>query len=195
MRTHIFRYLLLGLGISGMFLAAFFDFIRPGKLEFGISQLSGFIVSALVALAGLHRSTFPRARKWAGLLLLIYLCGILFMGFKPSTYKYDVTRSFLMAGHLPKVDFIINIIGFIPFGYLIVLYLFTRQRNGRPDSALPLSMLGLAIAAGTGVSFIIESIQYGIPGRTSSFYDLVANGFGTCIGAAYFWLEKKIIGR
>jgi glycopeptide antibiotics resistance protein len=195
MRTQIFRYLLLGIGISGMLVSAFFDFIRPGKLEFGISQISGFVVSSIVALAGLYRSTFPKARAWAGLLFLVYLGGILFMGLKPSTYKYDVARGYLMAGNLPRVDFIINIIGFIPFGYLTVLFLFLEKRRRHPGGGLSVLVLVMATATGTIISFLLETVQYYIPGRTSSLYDLIANAGGTCIGVLYFWLEKKITGR
>jgi VanZ family protein len=193
MRTLIFRYLLLGIGIGGMILSAVLDFIRPGKIEIGMTQLAGFIVSTVVALAGLHKSTFPRAKAWAGILLLIYLAGILFMGLRPMTFKYDTMKAFLTASTLPMDDFIINIVGFIPFGYLILLYMFSGKRPGRAGGVF--LKFGLALAVGIGTSLAIETVQFYIPGRTSSLYDLIANGAGTFIGVVYFALEEKLSGR
>jgi VanZ family protein len=53
----------------------------------------------------------------------------------------------------------------------------------------------LAVAAGTGTSLILESVQFYIPGRISSLFDLIANGMGTCLGVAYFLVEKKFSSR
>ena len=53
----------------------------------------------------------------------------------------------------------------------------------------------LAVAAGTGTSLILEIIQFYIPGRTSSLFDLIANGIGTCIGVGYFLVARTLGSR
>jgi VanZ like family len=185
-RNQISGYLLLGIGIGGMILSAAHDFIRPGRLDFGMTQLAGFVICTIVALSGLHKTAYPKAKAWGGALLLIYLAGILVMGLMPSIHKYPVIRKFFIVSRLPIRDFCINIAGFIPFGYLAVSYLFSAKRR----ASGPL-LVGLAVAAGVGISLLIETAQYYIPGRTSSLYDLIANGAGTCIGVIYFMLEKR----
>ena len=189
LRTHISGYLLIGIGICGMIVAVAFDFMRPHKPYFGMTQAAGFVISAIVALQGLHRVAYPRVKARTGLLLVVYLAGILFMGLRPSTHKFPDPHQFLGATYLPTRDFIINVVGFIPYGYLIVAYLFSgiRSKDNR------LTKVVLAMIAGIGTSFLLETVQYFIPGRTSSLYDLIANTAGAGLGVAYCLLDRKLV--
>ena len=175
-------------GISGMLFFAAFDFIRPGRgLHFGTDQLAGFVISTIIVLAAMHTARSPRAKTWFGVLLLIYLAGILFMGLKPSSYHLEYPRKFLITSRPPVYDFIINILGFIPFAYLLMAYRFAAKQVGGIVIAAQ-----RALTAGMGTSLFIELVQYYIPGRTSSLMDLIANTAGTLIGIAYFLLEKRL---
>ncbi len=69
---------------------------------------------------------------------------------------------------------LINIGGFVPFGFLVHAYL-TAARSRRP--------LAFAILAGFAVSFLIELFQGYLPSRQSGTMDLITNTSGAAIGA------------
>lgn len=77
-------------------------------------------------------------------------------------------------------DVVINILGFIPFGFFFCIFLAGRTRLAVP----------LVVAAGTlggaAVSFFIELVQSQIPVRTSSVADLMSNTLGAGVGALLF---------
>ena len=75
-------------------------------------------------------------------------------------------------------DVALNLIGFVPFGFLVCLRLLTTGR------LLPPSCLLFAIGAGFAASLFIEVTQVWLPGRDSSLLDLTANTMGSTIGAA-----------
>lgn len=190
MRSHFPRYLLFVIGVAGIIFTVASGWLRAGRPVFGMTQAAGLVISTFVALQSMQGISFPKIRVRVGFLLLVYLCGVLFMGLRPLQSHLAATRSFLVFAFLPRRDFIINIVGFIPFGYLIVLYLVSGKAKGGL-----LSMALLAVATGTGISLLLEITQYYIPGRTSSLFDLIANGMGTCLGVAYFLVEKKFSSR
>jgi VanZ family protein len=164
------------------------DFIRPGAApHVGTNQLAGFVISTIIVLAGMHTTRSPHAKTWFGTLLIIYLIGILYMGLKPSDHYFQLPREFLITSRPPVYDFIINILGFIPFAYLSMTYLFAAKRVNH--IAIPAL---IALASGIGVSLFMELVQYQIPGRTSSMMDLIANTTGTSIGIAYTLVEKRL---
>jgi glycopeptide antibiotics resistance protein len=86
-------------------------------------------------------------------------------------------------------DFTINILGFMPLGYLFVTQ---RVLFGTSETALRLS-IGLAILGGTCISLVIEILQTSLPARYSSASDLISNSCGTGIGAllAAIWMKNK----
>lgn len=190
MRTHFSRYLLFGIGIAGMVGTVASGWLRAGRPVFGMTQAAGLVLSTFIAMQSMRGTAFPKIRVRVGFLLLVYLGGVLFMGLRPFRPDPSAVRQFLVFAFLPRRDFIINIVGFIPFGYLILLYLVSGKCKG---GLLGMSLL--AVAAGTGASLILEIVQFYIPGRTSSLFDLIANGIGTCIGVAYFLVEKKFSSR
>jgi VanZ family protein len=72
----------------------------------------------------------------------------------------------------------INIIGFIPLGYFLFVYIFSIQSLKTPSWRLII----LAILGGIAVSLIIEILQAYLPTRNSSLTDLIFNTFGTALG-------------
>jgi hypothetical protein len=82
------------------------------------------------------------------------------------------------------LDIVINIAGFIPFGFLLSIYL--TQKGLTFSKALLLS-----IVAGFVISLTIELLQYFLPTRTSSMPDLIANTVGTGIGTLLWGKVRK----
>lgn len=74
-------------------------------------------------------------------------------------------------------DLVINVLGFVPFGFLLAACLGGRGRARRlPD-------LLIAIAAGALTSAGIEAVQILLPTRSSTIMDVLANTLGTALGA------------
>ena len=183
----LFSLFLLFIGISGMVFAVTFDFFKASIPNFGINQLAGFVVSAIIASAGLRKIELLRARIWDGLLLLFYLAGILFMGLKPENHGLNRPSGMLHDLSFSFSDSAVNILGFIPLGYLVITYFLSSDRIQKKVPAICLT-----IAACIGISLLIELSQYYIPGRASSLLDLLFNGLGAFCGIIYYLLEKRL---
>ncbi len=77
-------------------------------------------------------------------------------------------------------DVMINVFGFIPFGFFLCLYGAARTR-------LPVWLIAAAgTFGGAALSFFIELLQSEIPVRTSSLADLMSNVIGAALGAILF---------
>ena len=163
-----------------------FDFFKTGVPNFGINQLAGFIVSTMLVLMGLRKIEPLRSRNWDRLLLLIYLAGILFMGLRPINRGFNELHSMLQVGRDPFSDVAENILGFFPLGYLIMLYFFSIDRIQKK-----IPVVFLSIATCIGISLLIESSQYYIPGRDSSLMDVLTNGLGAFAGTIFCFFEKR----
>jgi hypothetical protein len=81
-------------------------------------------------------------------------------------------------------DVLVNIVGFVPFGFLFCAYFALNERIKRP--AL------LTILLGFTVSLTIEFLQAFLPTRNSDTTDVVGNTLGTCFGV---WLYRLNIWR
>ena len=119
-----------------------------------------------------------------------------------------------------RVDVLINIIGFVPFGILMMISFVSRRQTvdsrqqqttiqeNPPESPFmkgggleggPFAKGGgivlaviLTVVAGFVVSFAIEYLQAYLPSRDSSLRDLVCNTMGTAIGTiAAAWIVSK----
>jgi hypothetical protein len=75
---------------------------------------------------------------------------------------------------------LINVAGFVPFGFVFCAYFSLARRLKRP--VLVTILLGFA------VSFTIETLQSFLPTRDSGTTDLITNTLGTCLGA---WLYRS----
>lgn len=86
---------------------------------------------------------------------------------------YLTKRSFIK-------DTVLNIVGFIPFGFFFVIYLDRVMSLSRYRSSL------WTLLAGSGISLIIELLQVYMPVRSSSLPDLITNITGTFIGVLLY---------
>lgn len=75
-------------------------------------------------------------------------------------------------------DIVINIGGFVPFGFLCFACL--RRHRERRRAII------LTVLAGAAVSLTIEVLQYIVPPRSSDMIDLVTNTLGTYLGVVLF---------
>lgn len=72
-------------------------------------------------------------------------------------------------------DILLNVAGFVPLGFFMLLYLQLKNR--------PLFRASLAVVViGTAISLFIELLQVYLPMRSSSLTDLMCNGLGTALG-------------
>jgi hypothetical protein len=186
-RPPLHSLFLLFIGVSGMVLTVTFDFFKASIPNFGIYQLSGFVISTIIALAGLRKIKLLRARIWDGLLLLVYLAGILFIGLRYENHGLNRSGGMLQSLSISISDVTINILGFIPLSYLMMSYFFSSDRIQKKNP-----VICQTIAACIGISLLIELIQHYLPGRTSSLVDLLFNGLGAVIGIFYYLLEKRL---
>ena len=75
---------------------------------------------------------------------------------------------------LPRYDVAINLLAYLPFGFLVALL---------PPRARPWRRIGTGTAAGVLLSLAMESLQMLVPPRDANPYDLIFNGLGALIGA------------
>ena len=73
-------------------------------------------------------------------------------------------------------DVAINILGFLPFGFIVYRY----RRLAKPDGRV--RNVVWAVCAGATLSLAIELTQVWLPNRTSSATDLFCNTLGTFLG-------------
>ena len=97
----------------------------------------------------------------------------------PSRY-YRLTLSYLK-------DILINIIGFIPFGFFFSSYLYNiKHFSRRRIYFITILLWGI-------ISLIIELLQVYIPSRSSSLTDLICNILGTILGVILFHLTHQAL--
>jgi hypothetical protein len=85
-------------------------------------------------------------------------------------------------------DVTVNLLGFIPFGFLIAIILGKSVRS-------KLTVFLLATAVGFVLSFAIELAQAWIPSRDSSKLDLLLNTAGTAVGAAVALVGSRLLRK
>ena len=100
----------------------------------------------------------------------------------PAIYQ-PLRKEFLMppwrdvSYHAPNYrDIVVNVLGFIPFGFCFFLH--RRWHGSAPKFADAL----FVIVAGAAISLSIETIQVWLPNRVSSMTDLLCNTAGTLFG-------------
>jgi hypothetical protein len=77
----------------------------------------------------------------------------------------------------------VNVVGFIPFGFVFSVYFSAIEKIKRPT--------WLTIALGFAVSLTIEVLQAFLPTRDSGITDLITNTLGTALGATLWGLGRK----
>jgi hypothetical protein len=81
----------------------------------------------------------------------------------------------------PSKDIVVNILGFVPLGFLFALW------RGQVNGSRRWRSLLLAVLVGALISLVIEVTQAFIPARDSSMVDVICNTGGTVLGAG-FWV-------
>lgn len=126
---------------------------------------------------GTHRkaSASVRIALLVYLLLIIYASGFPFSGWRdnglvPWTYLGEQ-----MPHYWTSFDLIVNVIGYVPLGSLIVLALYPRIRGGWA--------VVIASASGILLAVMLEALQSYLPSRVPSNLDLMTNAVGVIIGA------------
>jgi glycopeptide antibiotics resistance protein len=74
-------------------------------------------------------------------------------------------------------DIVINILGFMPFGFIVYRYRRLAKPDGRAWNVV------WAVCVGATLSLAIELTQVWLPNRDSSATDLFCNTLGTFLGA------------
>jgi VanZ family protein len=151
----------------------------PGPALVNAARRAGEWLMASTSLGGKpwHARSSPLARGGCA----IYLLLLLYSGLAPWTGWRDLgvpPLAYLTAPvprHVTTFDVIVNVLGYLPFGALVVLALHPRVRG--------FAAVALALAAGTVVSGTIEALQTYLPTRVASNIDLLTNSIGTLIGA------------
>lgn len=137
------------------------------------------------APAPLRSSPFARASLVAYLFLIVYASWYPFSGWQAHGMAAlpDVIRQW--PRYWTMFDASINVIGYIPFGLLIVFALYPLVP--RWWAAL------LATLGGVLVSASIEIVQYFLPSRVTSLLDFLTNASGALIGAVLGALLTPLI--
>jgi VanZ family protein len=120
-------------------------------------------------------STLARYLFVAYLLLVVYASLHPFSGWRDRGLPAFAFLTASFNRPVPAIDVVVNIIGYLPLGFLAVLAAYPRRRGAGAF------VFGLACAVAT--SFLLESLQLYLPSRTSSNLDLLANTVGGAAGA------------
>ncbi len=119
-------------------------------------------------------SPFSRACLVAYTLLILYASCYPFSGWQFETLGAYLDQIQEWPHYFIRFDILINVIGYMPFGLLIVFSCY-------PKISRVASML-IALLCGALMSFSMESIQFLLPNRVTSLLDIVTNSLGALIG-------------
>ncbi|RDK04153.1 VanZ family protein [Paraburkholderia lacunae] len=93
------------------------------------------------------------------------------LGLGPFDYLFDPMPQYLTA-----FDVVANVLGYMPFGALVVLAVYPRWRGTLA--------VALAFVLGGLLSGVMEAVQTYLPTRVASNLDVAANALGALLGAA-----------
>jgi len=120
-------------------------------------------------------SPFARAALMAYLLLIVYASWYPFTGWQ----EIGVSPLAFLTAPFPRYwtlfDVLTNVVGYLPFGALVVLALYPHVRGA--------AAWLLASLAGVLVSGCMEAVQTFLPSRVSSNVDFLTNAAGAGVGA------------
>lgn len=120
-------------------------------------------------------SAVSRAALVAYLLLIIYASWFPFSGWRGAGLKPFAFLTLTMPQYWTGFDVVVNIIGYIPLGMLMVLAVYPYLRG-------IWAILGAAVL-GVLVSGAMEAVQTYLPSRVPSSLDLITNSAGALVGA------------
>ncbi|WP_174769954.1 VanZ family protein [Paraburkholderia hayleyella] len=122
-----------------------------------------------------HPSAFARQTLALYAALIVYASWYPFAGWRSQGIGLFDYLTNPLSHYLSVFDIVINVLGYMPFGALLVLALYPRWCGARA--------VGLALGLGTLLSAVMEAGQTWLPTRVASNLDLVANVLGTLLGA------------
>jgi VanZ family protein len=137
----------------------------------------------------------PLARASA----LVYALLILYISLNPFDFDFQngISAWAWIDAPLPRFitpfDVSVNVLAYIPFGFLLVFAAFPRWRN--------FLAIAIAIVLSAVLAFSIETLQSWVPTRVPSLMDWWANVFGGLLGALLAiplgpqWLSGSVIRR
>lgn len=138
--------------------------------------------------AGPRASPVARAALLAYLLLIVYASWFPFSGWRSSGLSPFAFLTLQMPRWWTGFDVMVNIVGYMPFGALIVLALHPAVRG----------MWAVLVAASAGllVSGTMETVQNYLPTRVPSSLDLLTNAGGCLAGALLgAWFAPMLLDR
>jgi len=140
-----------------------------------------------------------QAMPMARVLSLAYALLILYVSLNPFDFDFETSLApwAWLDAPLPRFitlfDVSVNILAYIPLGFLLVFAAYPRWRN--------FVALGLALLASAGLAFLVESLQTWLPTRIPSQMDWWANILGGVLGGLLAiplgpeWLSGSVIRR
>jgi len=138
--------------------------------------------------AGPRASPVARAALLAYLLLIVYASWFPFSGWRSSGLSPFAFLVLQMPRWWTGFDVMVNIVGYMPFGTLIVLALHPRVRG--------LWAVAIAAVVGLLVSGTMETVQNYLPSRVPSSLDLLTNAGGCLAGALLgAWFAPMLLDR
>jgi len=120
-------------------------------------------------------STLVRYLFVAYVLLVVYASLHPFYGWRDRGLPAFAFLTASFNRPIPAFDLVLNVLGYIPLGFLAVLATYPRLRG--------LAGFAFAVVSCVLLSFTLESLQLYLPTRTSSNLDLIANAAGGSLGA------------
>ena len=139
-------------------------------------------------VAGPRASPVARAALLAYLLLIVYASWFPFSGWRSSGLSPFAFLVLQMPRWWTGFDVMVNIVGYMPFGILIVLALHPRVRG--------LWAVAIAAVVGLLVSGTMEVVQNYLPSRVPSSLDLLTNAGGCLAGAVIgAWFAPMLLDR
>lgn len=190
---HLVRYLPLAIGSLGLVLFSAWGAATGRLWRLELVPITGIIISVILISSGILYAVPPAARRRLVVALLIaYAAGVLVMGLRakggdPDARPDHVHVLSTRAGS--AYDLVMNVVGFVPLGFLFVLGL---DETGRLRAGL-----GGFLAAGAACAAISLGIELGqavIAGRDSSLVDVATNAAGGIVGAGYAVVYVRVWG-
>ena len=113
-------------------------------------------------------------------LMLAYASLNPFFGWRwPEVFTFFVWPKYVIA-----FDVMLNIAAYAPLGAMLAAVFRDQSQAAAIRIKHSAQIWALAVAASAALSFGFESLQAFLPGRVSSFVDLLANSAGAAVGAA-----------
>ncbi|RDK09792.1 VanZ family protein [Cupriavidus lacunae] len=126
--------------------------------------------------SGRQHSPLARVGLLCFTLLVVYASLYPFSGWVDNGVSPFAFLTAPKPRYITEFDLLTNVLGYFPFGALVVLSLHPRMSGGRATL--------VALVAGALLSTCMEALQTWLPSRISSNIDLITNALGALLGGA-----------